>query len=383
MTGQWQVRAALLTAAGETHVNLSPEVDPVAVELYSGNLLSLLTEMNAGNGTRHFIRPADDRDDWYDYTTYNRNVKFNGTADAAIDALTDNVVSVDGWRLSADTVLNQQKATVDWPDFPYAPILVWDYDGVPGLPLTVVDGSPLIVTATYSDFVLSCPSLLLAASGDDLTVTLINQGFGAEITLASEGTTVIETFSLYGREAVREPEQTFTANDAGSQAFPRGVRAGPDISGDMVGVMASARGISQHLVFRYAGLPLGDGLTPMKRPSLTVVNWLPHALQTDLFDVYAFTSIQLQADGILFEVVGLDETVDRAPTVGDPYIATTYQLQEARLQTPVTWFTLDESALDTGSDPGTIFAFEGVAGDEEVDLTWAVSSGASADPLAY
>lgn len=379
MPGQWQVRAALLTAANETHTNLSPEVDPVAVELYTGNLLSLLTEMNAGNGTRHFIRPADDRDDWYAYTTYNRNDKFNGTADATID----DALSIDGWQVTGDTVLNQQKATIDWPDFPPATIKVWDYDGVPPLPLVIKAGNPLVLTAAYSDYVLSCPSLLLESSGDDLTVTLINQGWDAVITLTSEGTSTITMFSLYGMEAVREPEQTYTAENADSQAFPRGVRAGPDIAGDMVGVMASARGIAQHLIFRYSGMPVGEELVPMKRPSLTVVNWLPDALERDLYDIVAVNSVQLRADGILFEIVGLNEQVNRAPNTGDVYIVTTYQLQEARLQTPFTWFTLDVSALDEDSEPGDILGFEGVAGDEVVHLSWSVSSGGTTAPLAY
>jgi hypothetical protein len=101
-------RQALLTAIGETRVDLDTESDtlPATGELGIGHswvssrhLLTLLTklipkrpltfvlnvleDLNRLVGTRHFINPADTKEDWYAYTTRNRQA---GLGDAAVAA---------------------------------------------------------------------------------------------------------------------------------------------------------------------------------------------------------------------------------------------------------------------------------------------------------
>ena len=61
MSAQGAIRSALLVAANEPRVNLASEITPLYIDLTSGILLDLLTAINAANGTRHFIDPADSR----------------------------------------------------------------------------------------------------------------------------------------------------------------------------------------------------------------------------------------------------------------------------------------------------------------------------------
>lgn len=335
MSSQGEIRAALLTAANETRVDLDNEIGPLFISLTSGILLDLLTQINAANGTRHFVKPKDSRDDWYAYTTRNRQWSLGAAADASVDAGTEHVTAMDGWRVSADTVINQQIATVDEPEFPIPPIKVWEWQGLPPLPLTIIAPSPLVFDATYSDYVLSCPDLVLISSGDDLIIKVEHHGYSSTITLTSAGTTTVKALQIDGRQAVRDPSFTYTANDLPSQALPRGVRAGPEISGDFVGPKAEARGIAQHVVWRYGQATI--------RPQVVIENWLPVGFEIDLFDLISFTANQLTVSASVYEIVGLVEEINRAVD-GAYHVVQTFQLQQHN--THVAFFTLDSSHLD-------------------------------------
>ena len=339
MSSQGDLRAALLTAASETHVDLDSEITPLFISLTSGLLMDLLTQINAANGTRHYVRPADSYADWYAYTTKNRQYNIGTDPVAALDAseLTDyHVVAVSGWRVTADVVTNQQIATVDEPEFPTLGIVkVWEYNALPGLPLTVLAATPFTITVTYADYVASCPTLVIVSSGDTLYQQFAHHGYSSDITLTSAGTTSVTVFAVYGDQAVRDPAQTHTANDLASQPLPRGIRAGPEINGDLVGAFASAIGISEHMVWRYG--------EPLKRPSVTIENWFG-GLAFDLYDVVSFTSAQLKVSTLAFEIVGLSETFSRAADNGAVFWSTTYQWQQ-RVD-HVAFFTLDVDDLD-------------------------------------
>ena len=140
---------------------------------------------------------------------------------------------------------------------------------------------------------------------------------------------------IVGRQAVRLAPLSHIANDTASQAFPRGVRAGGDISGDLIGPFANAVGIAEHIVWRYGA--------PLVRPSATVANWLPTALGLDLFDLVDVTSTQLHVSAKVMEIVGLTETVHRAAPDAE-FIETVFQLQEAKVVAP--FFTWDVSVWD-------------------------------------
>lgn len=338
---QGAFRSAVLTAAGETSVLLPSEIHTIPLSSWDGTALAALEELNRANGTRHFIRPGGSRATWYTYEAHNRQHKLNGAADAALDAGADHVTSSGGWRLSADTVINQQKATVTPIRLAPAAMTVWQADAVP---FTVKTGAPRTLWAEFDDFVAD-PVVDSTSTGSALTATLTPFGTTAKIVLASAGTTTVTSLSVEGSLARRGAPESHVADDLASQAGWRGVRAGQEIASGLVGVMASATGIAEHIVWRYG--------TPQYRPTLTVVNWLPEQFEIDIGDVLAVTIDQLSADADLFEVVGLTHTSDLAATDadGNPVVShtTVYVLQECRVQAYPGWFTLDASLLD-GAD---------------------------------
>ena len=346
---QHDVRKALLDYAMEPY-SLDEEQPMLLTWLCEGMLLDLLQAMNAANGTRHFVDPQDSRDDWYLYTTRNRQWKLDQEAgDASIDAAVQHVTSSSGWRVSADAVVNRDTATVDEPRAPDWPTLVWTYDLLPPLPVTVPVGTPLSLDASFADYVLDCPEVVVTlAAGSAAYTGYRHHGQTGDLTITATGSDATVTgISVHGRIVDRAPTATYTADGTG-QALPRGVRDGPPVGGDFAGPMVTARGLSDHLVWRYSDQPVRGGVL---RPALTVANWLPHGLRVDLYDVVSVSSPQLRVSGRLFEVVGIDEQWHRAADSGAVFVEQALQLQECRLQAAdaLKLFRLDSSALD-GTD---------------------------------
>ena len=136
----------------------------------------------------------------------------------------------------------------------------------------------------------------------------------------------------------RGPTESVVIDDTTSQSGSRGVRAGSEISGEWVGVLASARGIAEHVVWRYG--------EPQYRPTLTVTNWFPEMFTIGLYDVIALTVDTLAMTARRFEVIG--RTIDIAVASAAVQSATvTYVLQESRVQADPGWFVLDTSELDS------------------------------------
>ena len=247
------------------------------------------------------------------------------------------MTQTDGWRLSADTVINQQKATVTPIRFTSGNVTVWE-SAQGTLPFTITDDWTTWVD--FDDYVDS-PAVDVNYTGSAVTATLTSFGHSAKILLETAGTSTITGLSIEGSLAKRGPDESVVIDDTTSQAAPRGVRAGQEIRGDFVGVIASARGIAAHMVWRYA--------TPQFRPTLTVVNWLPYQFEVDLYDVISVTIAELGMTSRLFEVVGLTHECDFAPSAASNMHTATFVLQESAVQTDPGWFVLDTSELD-GSD---------------------------------
>jgi PKD repeat protein len=328
---QAALRQACLAAVGETRYDLAHEIQTMPLSHATGDLASILASINAVNGTRHFVKPSNSYTDWYRYTTRNRFWRLDATVDASVDAGSEHVTATDGFVRSADTVINEQKATVTPIVFTPNTYTVWQQSP---LPLEINTTNPRTIWVQFDDVVRN-PVLNLAFTGSTPVTALTTFGDTAklEISVAS-GTTTISALSIEGRLVRRAPAESYQKDDATSQANGRGVRAGSEISGEYLGVLAEARGIADHVVFRY-----GD---PQLRPTLTVKNWLPDQLDRDLFDVLSVTVSQLSIAGRLFEIVGLTHTCDMAAPSAVDYV-TTYVLQESRIQSDPGWFLLDDS----------------------------------------
>lgn len=330
------LRQEMLDDAGETRYDLAHEIHTMPLSSWDGDLLAGLEAINQANGTRHYCDPADSAAEWYAYTTRNRQWKLDAVADASIDAGTDHATSSTGWDLDADTVVNEQKATVVPVTFTPSSTTVWRAEG---LPWVVTTGTPKTIFVEFDDYVRD-PDLSVNYTGTAPTTTLTPFGKTAKLTITSAGTTTVTSALISGALARRGTAVSVVIDDTASQAGSRGVRAGSEISGDFVGVEASARGIASHIVWRYAD--------PQFRPQLVMQNWIPEQFQRDCFDLLAVTIAELKMTDLLFEVVGLQHEglVAATPTVR--HHVTTYYLQESRVQDAADfpWFLLDSSLLD-------------------------------------
>lgn len=336
------LREAALIAADETRYDLAHEIHTMPLSHAEGDLLSTLDAINSVNGTRHYARPEDFYQDWYTYTTRNRQYGLAGAAAASLDAGSDHVTGTSGWRLSADTVINQQRATVTPIKFTPATFTVWEADQ---LPISVTDDRPYTRIVSFDD-VVSGATLDIASTGDTVTSTLEPFATGAKITLTvgAGDEASVSRLSIEGRLARRLESASAVADDTTSQGAPRGIRAGSEIGNEYLGVLASASGIAEHVVWRYGN--------PQLRPTLTVENWFPEMFDLDLYDVIAFSSTQLGMTDQLFEIVGL--TLDgRIAADNVQHHVATYVLQECKVQAPYDWFYLDGGPNSSVLDDAT------------------------------
>jgi hypothetical protein len=336
---QGALRAAILAAIGETRTELAHEIMTMPLSSAEGNALGLLEDINRANGSRHFIRPASSSADWYTYVTRNRQHNLDGVADYTLSQLSNHVTSMQGWRLSADTVINQQKATVTPIVFSPAQTIVWQPDA---MPISVTTTRPFEVWVEFDDYVAS-PIVDSSYSGSTPTITLTAYGTTAKLTITvASGTCTFAHLTIQGSIARRAPAESWIADDLTSQALPRGVRSGSEISGEYVGTLSAARGIAEHVVWRYA--------TPQTRPTITVENWLPYQYQVEIGDLIAYTSPQLGVTSVLFEVVGITHDGNLAAgTSGAPVVhhVSQFVLERCRVQSDPGWFVLNSSTLNS------------------------------------
>lgn len=338
---QGVLRTLALQSAGETRYDLDHEITTMQLAGADGTLLSVLEDINKANGTRHFIKPADNFTDWYAYTTRNRQWRLDATVDASLSQIDDHVTSMSGWRLSADTVTNQQKATTTPIRFTAATVEVWR---LKQHALHTTDRRPYDAWIEFDDYVRE-PHVDVTRSGN--TPTIVLTAFGdrchLQITNGSGQSTTFSRLTIEGALARRLPNESHVADDLTSQALPRGIRAGGEISNAYVGILESASGIAEHVVWRYGN--------PQIRPTLTVENWFPDMFDIDLYDLIAYTSPQLSATDRLFEIVGLTHqgNVASPAAPGPVHHTATYVLQECAVQADPGWFYLDNSDLDSAA----------------------------------
>jgi len=327
------LRQLALVIGGEdlTRLALDHEIKTMPLSHADGNLLDVLQNINSVNGTRHFIRAADNFSDWYAYTSRNRFWRLDGTSDVSLDAGSDHVTGLSGLRLSQDTVINRQRALVEPIVFTSGDFTVWEAET---LPFDVTTRNPVSMWVRFDDVVRD-PVLNIASTGSTLSATLTPYASTAQIDLSvASGTATVSALSVQGRLARRAPQESVVSDNRDSQEAPRGIRAGSDIDGEYLGVLAEARGIAEHITWRYG--------SPQARPELVLENKFPEMFERDLYDNLDLTSTQLALSGFLFEIVGVaHEGIVASAAV--KYHRTTYVLQESRVQADPGWFYLDDA----------------------------------------
>lgn len=334
---QAELRLAALVAAGEARYDLPDEPRGLPLSSYDGMLAGILEALNAASGTRHFAKPHDNLSAFYTYVARGRMYKVGAGSDGSLDGSADHV-DTSGWRTTAATVINQQRVSVTPVTFPDFRSTVWEAENLP-----ITGDTSLELWANFDDFVADAEIEISSSTGSTAALTAF--GRTAKITITDAGAIRVERLVITGRKVERGLEQGVVVDDLASQAPPRGIRAGADISGDLIGSHAAGFGLATHIVWRFA--------SPQLRPSVSVQNWIPEQFQLDLLDLLDLTSGQLKEDARLFEIVGLQHHCDFASPEGVLH-KTDYVVAESRVQTPTTWFTWDTSVWD-GDDNWSYF----------------------------
>jgi PKD repeat protein len=329
---QKDLRTEVLVAAGESSYDLDEEAMTMPLSYADGDAGGLLEEINKANGTRHLARPADDPDTWYQYATVARMGNLAGVAQGTVSAGTQHVTDTSGWRTSADTVINQQRATIEPVSFTSYATLVWELTDVP-----FPADRRTEMWIDFDDFVDS-PVIDIAYTGGTVTPTLTDFGETAKLELTVAGTATINRLEVEGSLTRRSPAESVVVDDEDSQEIPRGVRAGSEISGDFVGTITAAKGVAEHIVWRYAD--------PKYSPDMTVVNWFPYMFALDLYDNIKVTSTHIGVADRIFEIVGITHEGHRAADSGVVHHVTKYDLFESRVQTATDWFVCDTSTAN-------------------------------------
>jgi hypothetical protein len=319
---QYDYRVAVLDAIDEASDRRDLDTEPDTLPLSSADstdALSVLDALNAANGTRHFIAADESKDTWYQYTTRNRQYKFGSAADVSIDASSDHLTGIDGWRYNNDSLINHQRASIDPVNFPFAIAQVWTYDNVP---FTLV-GANKTIWANFDDYVRG-PALVVTATGTAVTSTLTSFGRSAKIELFATNAT-ITNIRITGQQVIREQGVSLTADDLASQGT-YGLYAGSDLSSELHRLVASAQGIVDH-----HRLPPRRS-APQAAGDQRVTNWFPEMFSLRPYDQIAASVAAVSASAVKFEIVGRTLHCD-LPTVRRLVNwQGTFQLAESRIQ---------------------------------------------------
>lgn len=323
------MREAILDAMGETRFALAHEAHSMPLSSWDGNGLSGLEALNGATLSRHFIRPEDAAGDWYEYTVRNRQWRLDGTVDWTVDAAAVHVLS-DGWSLSGDSTINQQRASVTPVVFTPGNVRVWEAEV---LPFVVKAAKPKVLWVDFDDYVHD-PSVNVNRTGSGITANLEPFGDRAKLTLTSSGTTTVTGLSIEGRLARRLSNESVIVDESNGGE----VRAGSDLSSQFIGSLAAAGGLAAHVVYRHGNAQY--------RPTLTITNWFPEMFEVELFDTIEVTIAQLSLDAMRFEIVGLTLEGHWAHAAGKAFHRAVLVLEQMPALPEDGWFVLDDSLLD-------------------------------------
>lgn len=327
-------RALILDGLGEDNARRDLAVENgtmpfSAVESADG--LDVLEELNRATATRHFIRPADSKEDWYDYVTVNKLHKLQAAADQTLDG--DDITNVTGWRITNDNLIEVQRATVVPIDLTPDNAEVWAYEDVP---FTMSAVRPKLIWANFDDYVFDASVDVDFTSGSG-TANITNYGKTAQVGIwATSANATIGRVRILGQQVVRGDSITVVAGDESAGAL-----AGSVISSDFIGQSGAAQGLVDFIVWKFG--------QPLKRPALTVVGKNAATLSTifsrDLYDVMTLSIDKLSVTSRRVEIIGLRGSHVPGRS-GDGIWSVNYELQETPNQSAVDWFDVNTDSIN-------------------------------------
>lgn len=327
-------RALILDGLGEDNARRDLAVENgtmpfSAVESNDG--LNVLEELNRATATRHFIRPADSKEDWYDYVTVNKLHKLQAAADQTLDG--DDITNVTGWRITNDNLIEVQRATVVPIGLTPDNGEVWSYEDVP---FTMSAVRPKLIWANFDDYVFDASVDVDFTSGSG-TANVTNYGKTAQVGIwATSANATIGRVRILGQQVTRGDSITVVAGDESP-----GKRAGSVISSDFIGQSGAAQGLVDFIVWKFG--------QPLKRPALTVAAKNAATLSTifsrDLYDVMTLSIDKLSVTSRRVEIIGLRGSHNPGRS-GDGIWSASYELQETPNQSALDWFDVDTDSIN-------------------------------------
>lgn len=320
---QGVLRQAVLVAAGESldRISMAGEPGMLPISAVDGeDALNVLEELNKATASRHYIAPADTKEDWYDYTLVNKYHKLGDAVDETWDG--DDIQNVSGWRVTNANVIQQQRASVTPISLTPNNAVVWEAEG---LPITVRHVRPYTVIAEFDDYVFG-PTLDIGVTSGSVYSEIEGFGKTARIRIWTSVLAVVGSIRVLGQLVVRGDSEQVIAGDSTAGAF-----TGSPISSDYIGQTAAAQGVCDYIVWKFS--------TPLKRPKLVRkrknATTMASILDRDLFDVVNVVIDELSVTARRLEIVGLKGSWKPGRD-----ISMTYECQETPNQSAVDWFTV-------------------------------------------
>jgi PKD repeat protein len=335
------LRRAILTQLGipAGRLSLDGEMDGVAASGdRTDNALGLLEDLNKSSGTRHWVEPADDKDDFYYYSTLNRNRNLGLSYEGSLDE--DDFIAMDGYRMTRESIVNSLR--VNYTPVRWGPVRdeLWRSEGDQ---IAMPEGTTSLYV-TFSTWVKGLvATCMFAETGLGSSISVTNYGREAVISLVSpEGTeNAARDIFLHGYAVEAPKAETFhEAKDDASQTT-YGAKAGSAVSGPFIQSPAVAQAVGDAVVAR--------SKEPRTRPLVRFRNRYDKFLVHSLYSVVRLSLDELSLVDEQYEIVGLTGSVTNGDTLRDfswTLLGTTISAADAE---GLNLFTLDLSVLD-GSD---------------------------------
>lgn len=287
--------------------------------------LSALNELNSATGTRHFIRPADNKDDWYQYVSVHKFHKVTEAADFAVNG--DDVHRMPSYLTGEETVVTYQEAEFTPVTFA-ADAVVW---GPYPNTINLTNLATRTVWGKFDDYVRS-PSLNITSSGDTVNTTFATYGRLFRVDLWTAGAASVTVLSVNGEAMIRgDTERTFESANAQAEVYGR--RNGPVIVSPFVGSTANAYSLCRFIIWKFSG--------PRHRSELVIRNQPAMVNGRDIYDTAELTIDALNLTSRRHEIVAESGRCDRAAS-GIVDWTTAWDVQECRNQEPLTADQLPE-----------------------------------------
>jgi hypothetical protein len=299
------------------------------------SIVSSLDAINAATGSRHYIQPFDDKDTFATYVSVNRWHKLDSAADEDWNA--DDIQAIDGYRTTAESVINAMTVTATQVSTQPYPVLLWKQNE----PIIVADGeNRKIYIDVVPSFNVDADSVFVA-TGLVFGVDVGAQRQSSEQILLEIGDTggggSVQQWEVVGQPYLIADPQPYVAQAASTADY--GIQAGANVDNRYVGSPYKAAALAEYIFWKFS--------EPLARPTVTVTNLFPAILVRQPYDVIRLTFDKLHLSNMRFEIIARTSLHVDCGAPGAVSWTATYQLQKTANSAAMTIARFDDAEFDT------------------------------------